>query len=832
MPDRDYPSSDLATARIGSDAETIRKDFLDKLLRQQARFPAVASLNDHYLALAYVVRDRLLTRWIHTAQTFFDQSSRTVAYLSAEFLLGPQLGNNLLCLGLYDAVKDAFEGLPCKLEELLAYEEEPGLGNGGLGRLAACYMDSLATLDLPAIGFGLRYEYGIFDQEIRNGQQIEIADKWLRLGYPWEIPRPEILHPVGFGGSTQPYTDERGRFRVRWLPERVVNGMPYDTPVLGYGTQNANFVRLWQAVASESFNFQAFNAGDYYGAVEDKVRSETISKVLYPNDALLPGKQLRLEQQYLLVACSLRDMLRIYFQREKTLQGFTNKYAIQLNDTHPALAILELMRLLVDEYALPWEQAWEMNIRCFGYTNHTLLPEALEVWGLPLFGKLLPRHLELVLEINRRLLLEVRAKYPGDEARAERLSLIDEHGERAVRMANVACVGSHAINGVAELHTTLLRQTVLRDFAELYPERFCNVTNGVTPRRFMALANPSLTRLITQAIGEGWLRDLEQLRKLEPLAQDAGFRVEFRGVKLENKAVLSAHTTHTLGTSLDPNTLFDVQVKRMHEYKRQVLNVLHAITLYLRIRSGQLPPISRTLIFAGKAAPSYYMAKLVIRLIHDVAGVIARDPAARKWLRVVFIPDFNVKIAERIYPAADLSEQISTAGKEASGTGNMKLSLNGALTIGTLDGANVEIREHVGDENFFTFGMTAHEVLDLRARGYRPWELPGSDDELRAALDFLGSGALADGDVDRYQPLLRTLIEHDEYMVLADYRAYIDAQGEVSAAFLNPDDWARRAILTVARMGHFSSDRAIREYCQKIWHVQPVPVSPPPGSSP
>ena len=811
---------------MGSDAATIRQDFLDKLLRQQARFPAVATLNDDYLALAYVVRDRLLTRWIDSAQTFFDRSSRTVAYLSAEFLLGPQLGNNLLCLGLQDAVREALAPLPRSLDELLAHEEEPGLGNGGLGRLAACYMDSLATLQIPAIGYGLRYEYGIFDQEIRNGQQVEIADKWLRLGFPWEIPRPEILHPVGFGGTTQHFSDERGRFRVRWVPERIVNGMPYDTPVLGYGSKNANFVRLWQAIASESFNFEAFNAGDYYGAVEDKVRSETISKVLYPNDALLPGKQLRLEQQYLLVACSLRDMLRIYFQRgEKTLQGFADKYAIQLNDTHPALAILELMRLLIDEYALPWDQAWELNVRCFGYTNHTLLPEALETWGLPLFGKLLPRHLEIVLEINRRLLIEVRAKYPGDEARAQRLSLIDERGERSVRMANVACMGSHAINGVAALHTDLLRRTVLRDFAELYPQRFFNVTNGITPRRFLARANPELARLISSAIGDGWLLDLEQLRGLEALAEDAEFRKRFRAIKRDNKAVLSEHTTRALGTPLDPATLFDVQVKRMHEYKRQVLNVLHAITLYQRIQHGQLPRVARTLIFAGKAAPSYFMAKLVIRLIHDVAGAIARHPEARKWLNVVFIPDFNVKVAERIYPAADLSEQISLAGKEASGTGNMKLSLNGALTIGTLDGANVEIRERVGAENFFLFGMTADEVMALRARGYQPWDLPSRDDELRQALDALGSGALSEGEVDRYQPLLRSLIEHDEYMVLADYRAYMEAQTRVSDAFLDVEEWSRRAILNVARMGHFSSDRAIREYCNSIWQVQPVPVT-------
>ena len=820
-------SQDMARAYLRVDAESIRKDYIEKLLCEQGKFLAVATLNDHYLALAHVVRDRLLTRWIHTIHTYFERQSRTVAYLSAEFLLGPQLGNNILCLGIEEAVREALGSMPHSLDALLAIEEEPGLGNGGLGRLAACYMDSLATLSVPAIGYGLRYEYGIFDQEIRDGQQVEIADKWLRLGFPWEISRPEILLPVGFGGSTQHFTDEHGRFRVRWTPEWVVNGTPYDTPVLGFGTHNANFVRLWQAVASDAFDFQAFNAGDYYGAVEAKVRSETISKVLYPNDAALPGKRLRLEQQYLLVACSLRDMLRLYMQRAKTLAGFASKFAIQLNDTHPALAILELMRLLVDEYDQPWDAAWEVTQACFGYTNHTLLPEALETWGLPLFGRLLPRHMEIVLEINRRFLDEVRGRYPGDEARVQRLSLIDEHGERSVRMAHVATVGSHAVNGVAQLHSRLLEQTVLRDFAELYPERFSNVTNGVTPRRFLALANPELTKLINGAIGTGWLTDLEQLQKLEPLAADASFVAAFKQAKLANKKRLSEHVTSVLGLELDPSTLFDVHVKRIHEYKRQVLNVLHVLTVVQRIQRGQLPRVRRTVIFAGKAAPGYFMAKLVIRLIHAVAEYVRRDVEARKWIRVKFIPDFNVKVAEKIYPAADLSEQISTAGKEASGTGNMKMSLNGALTIGTLDGANVEIRERVGAENFFLFGLHADEVLRLKATGYRPWEYPERDAELRAVLDFIASGALAEGSTQRYAPLVQSLIDRDEYCVLADYRSYLDAQAQVAEAFLDPDDWARRSILTVARMGYFSSDRSIREYCERIWRVPPVPVTTP-----
>jgi starch phosphorylase len=820
-------SPDLARAYVAVDAETLRKDFIEKLLCERGRFLAVASLNDHYLALASVVRDRLLTRWIHSARTYFENGSRTVAYLSAEFLLGPQLGNNLLCLGLRDAVREALEPLPYSLDALLAYEEEPGLGNGGLGRLAACYMDSLATLSVPAIGYGLRYEYGIFDQEIRDGQQVEVADKWLRLGFPWEIDRPDILLPVGFGGVTQPYHDEHGNYRVRWLPEFVVNGTPYDTPVLGYNTEAANFVRLWQAVASESFDFQAFNAGDYYGAVESKVRSETISKVLYPNDAVLPGKQLRLQQQYLLVACSLQDMLRIFHQRDEPLSHFCEKFAIQLNDTHPALAILEMMRLFVDELHIQWDTAWEITQASFGYTNHTLLPEALETWGLPLFAKLLPRHLEIVLEINRRFLEEVRTRYPGDEARVARVSLIDEHGERAVRMAHVATVGSHAINGVAELHTDLLRRTVLHDFAELYPERFHNVTNGVTPRRFLALANPGLTQLITGAIGDGWLTNLEQLTRLEEFISDSAFVATFKQVKLANKQLLSRHVTRILGMELDTSTLFDVHVKRMHEYKRQVLNILHVITLYQRILRGHLPKTRRTIIFAGKAAPSYHMAKLVIRLIHAIAELIQRDVEARRYLHVVFIPDFTVKVAERIYPAADLSEQISLAGKEASGTGNMKLSLNGALTIGTLDGANIEIRQHVGAENFFVFGMDAQEVHDLKNAGYKPWELPAHDPELHSALELIASGALSEGDLQRYMSLVRSLLDHDEYCVLADYRAYIEAQERVAEAYADSETWTRRTIETVARMGYFSSDRSVHEYCTKIWHTPPVCVTTP-----
>jgi starch phosphorylase len=816
---------DGSTSQRSRDVTAIREAFLEKLRTQQGKFPAVATLNDQYLALSYVVRDHLLDHWVQSSQMYYERASRTVAYLSAEFLLGPQLGSNLLYLGMTETTRKALESLHISLDALLAHEEEPGLGNGGLGRLAACYMDSLATLSVPAIGYGLRYEYGIFDQEIRDGQQVEIADRWLRFGNPWEIQRPELLFRVGFGGTTQPYTDEQGRYRVRWVPEHEVRGMPYDTPILGFSTNNANFLRLWQAVAWHAFDFQTFSAGNYYGAVEDKIRSETISKVLYPNDNLDSGKALRLQQQYLMVSCSLQDMVRLHRQRSPTLRGFDEKFAIQMNDTHPALSVVELMRLLVDEHELAWDEAWETTLKCLGYTNHTLLPEALEAWKLPLFRSLLPRHFELVLEINHRFLSEVRTKYPGDEARVQRMSFIDEHGERSVRMANIACVGSHAINGVADLHTRLLRDTVLRDFADMYPERFFNVTNGVTPRRFVALANPSMTRILCEAIGDGWLRDLEQLRRLEPFADDAEFRARFQKAKRENKELLSHLAMRVVGHSLDASSLFDVQVKRIHEYKRQLLNLLHVITLYQRIRSGHPPQLRRTVIFAGKAAPGYYMAKLVIRMIHDVSATIHAEPEARRWLDVVFIPDFNVKVAERIYPAVDLSEQISTAGKEASGTGNMKMSLNGALTIGTLDGANVEIRERVGADNFFLFGLTADEVRRQKAAGYRPWEYVERDPELRGVIDSIASGHFAASDRERYAPIVRSLVESDEYMSLADYRAYLDAQERVSAAFCNADDWSRRAILNVARMGYFSSDRSVREYCDKIWKVKPVEVS-------
>jgi starch phosphorylase len=785
-------------------------DLLEKLYVELAKFPGVATKNDHYLALSYAVRDRLLHRWVDSARSVLAHKQRTVVYLSAEYLIGPQLGANLMALDLEQTVRTATTSVGISLDELLEHEEEPGLGNGGLGRLAACFMDSLAALDISAVGHGLRYEFGIFDQDIRDGWQVEHTDRWLRHGFPWEIRRYDVEHSVGFGGYT-----EHGAHGVTWHPERIVKGVPYDVPVAGYGTPTTNFLRLWSAVAAEEFDLDAFQIGEYWRAVESKIRSENLTKVLYPNDSSPAGKQLRLEQQYFFVSCALQDCIRLLQLGGATVEQFADVLAVQLNDTHPTLAIPELLRLLMDVHRMSWNKAWDITRRAFAYTNHTLLPEALETWPLPLVQKLLPRHLEIIYEINRRFLDEVRAKYPGDEARVQRMSLIGEHGDKQVRMAHLATVASHHVNGVAALHSRLLRETVLRDFAELWPERFTNVTNGVTPRRFVALANPRLADLIDDAIGEGWLRDLDRLRELERFADDAAFRDRWRAVKLANKVDLANH----LGGSIVPSTMFDAQCKRIHEYKRQHLNLLHAIVLWQRLRDGGTGDAPRTIVLAGKAAPAYRAAKLIIRLAHGIAEAIAGDPKVGEWLRLVFVPDFSVKRAQRIYPAADLSEQISTAGMEASGTGNMKFTLNGALTIGTLDGANVEIREAVGAENFFLFGLTAEQVLAKKREGYRPRDVLDRDPELARAIELLGSGIFSRGDKSLFAPLISDLVERDPFLVLADFRSYADAQRAVAGAWLQTARWTRTSILNVARAGYFSSDRSIREYATKIWNV-------------
>ena len=813
------------SSRTGMRWEELTQSFRDNLYYFQGRHPATATINDYYLAAAYTVRERMVERWLYSIEATYRTDAKVVCYLSAEFLTGPHLGNNLINLGIYDQAALGIKKTGLELETLLEHEPEPGLGNGGLGRLAACYIDSLATLEVPAIGYGIRYEFGIFNQGIHDGWQVEYTDKWLQLGNPWEIGRPELSVEVRLGGRTEGYVDEKGHFRVRWIADRAVRGIPYDTPILGYKVNTCNMLRLWKAEACESFDFQSFNVGDYYGAVDEKVASENLTKVLYPNDEPAQGKQLRLEQQVFFVSCSLQDMIRMHLMMGRDISTFPERFAVQLNDTHPAVAVAELMRLLVDEQGLDWEQAWQITTKTLAYTNHTLLPEALEKWPVELFGRLLPRHLEIIYEVNRRFLEEVQARYPGDGERLARMSIIDESGGRYVRMAHLATVGSHAINGVAALHTELLKEHVLHDFYGMWPERFSNKTNGVTPRRWIALANPGLTRLVTSSIGETWLKNLDELRKLEMFIDDGQFRKQWRQVKLDAKKKLAAIIKERTGITVTPSTLFDVQVKRLHEYKRQHLMALYIITLYHRIQDNpDTELLPRTFLFGGKAAPGYFMAKLIIKLINSVAEIVNNDPEVRGRLKVVFLPNFSVKLGQRVYPAADLSEQISLAGKEASGTGNMKFSMNGALTIGTLDGANVEIFEEVGPENFFLFGLTTPEVYDRKARGYNPREFYESNAGLRRVLDSIGEGRFSGGDDALFQPLLDSLLSHDDYMLLADYQSYVDCQERVSEAFQDTERWTRMSILNVARMGKFSSDRAIREYCSDIWKAVPVSV--------
>jgi starch phosphorylase len=811
--------------RTGLSKEALRQAYVDNLLYVQGRFPEVATSHDLYMAAAYTVRDRLLERWIKSAQTFKKNKARTVCYLSAEFLLGPHLMNNLINLGILEKARVAGEELDLDFEAIVEQEEEPGLGNGGLGRLAACYMDSLATLQIPAIGYGIRYEFGIFDQRIEDGWQVERTDAWLKNGNPWELPRPKLRFPVKFGGFTEQYQDD-GQVRVRWVPGLIVNGAATDTPILGYGVNNVNLLRLWKAEAAESFDFQTFNTGDYYGAVNEKVLAENISKVLYPNDEPEAGKELRLKQQYFFVSCSLQDMIRLQLGTEGTLDRFHEKFAAQLNDTHPAVAVPELMRLLVDEHRLEWEQAWDITRSTFAYTNHTLLPEALETWSVDLFGRILPRHLEIVYEINRRFLDEVRVRFLGDEERVARMSLIDEGSGRRVRMANLATVGSYAVNGVAAMHSELVKSTILRDFHDLWPEKFHNVTNGVTPRRFVVVSNPRLSSLLTERCGsDDWVSNLACLSSLESHADDAGLHADWRKVKIAAKRDLSNWLGEHAGVIVDPESMFDVQAKRIHEYKRQHLMVLHIITLYERLKANpNLDIAPRSFILGGKAAPGYFMAKLIIKLINSVGDVINNDPQVNGTLRVAFMPDFNVKNGQRLYPAADLSEQISMAGKEASGTGNMKFSMNGALTIGTLDGANVEIREEVGEENFFLFGLTADQVRQLQAEGYRPWDFYNDSLELKSAIDLIDSGLFSHGDTELFRPITENLLDHDPFLVLADYPAYVSRQSEVGNAWRDRKHWNRMSILNVARMGKFSSDRSILDYCGHIWKVDPMPA--------
>ncbi len=819
----------LGTADMALDAEAqvsqIQQALVNNLHWVQGKDEQFATAHDYYTALAHSVRNQLLQKRIRTAKTYAQAQAKAVYYMSAEFLMGRQLGNGLINLGLYDTMRHALADCGLDLDELLERESEPGLGNGGLGRLAACFMDSLTTLNLPAIGYGIRYEFGIFTQLIHQGHQVEAPDKWLSYGNPWEIARPDYRVEIKFGGHTKVYKDSDDVYQVRWIPAQTVIGIPHDVPVPGYGTDNVNLLRLWKAEAGEAFNLEAFNAGDYFGAVANKMISENITKVLYPNDETRQGKQLRLQQQYFFVACSLQDIIRLHLRDHDSLSDLAEFAAIQLNDTHPAIGVAELMRLLIDEHNFEWEAAWQITQHTFGYTNHTLMPEALERWSVDLFGQLLPRHLEIIYEINHRFLDQVKLRYPNDPDRLERLSLIEEGPDRRVRMANLACVGSHAINGVAALHTELLKQEVLQDFYALWPDKFSNKTNGITPRRWLLQCNPRLAQLISETIGDRWITNLDHLKALEAHVDNEAFRHAWQAIKQENKWALSRYIHDTVAIEVNPDSMFDVQIKRIHEYKRQLMNVLHVVTFYNRmVQNPGDHVVPRTVIFGGKAAPGYAMAKLVIKLINAVADVVNHDPIVAGRLKVVFLPNYNVSQAQRLFPASDLSEQISTAGMEASGTGNMKFALNGALTIGTLDGANVEIREEVGADNFFLFGLTTEQVAACKAVGHNPWYYYDTNPELKRVLDVIASGLFSPENPDMFLPILDSLLVDDPYMVMADYAAYVQCQEHVSRTYEDRDRWVRMAILNTARIGKFSADRTIADYARDIWQVKAVPV--------
>jgi starch phosphorylase len=834
--------STLAPAPLGNGATAIEESFLEHLQYTLAELPRhVDSEWEPYVALALAVRDRMIERWVHTQEAYYAQDAKRVYYMSLEFLIGRTLGNSLVNMGLRGQTAKALQELGYHLETLREAEWDAGLGNGGLGRLAACFLDSMATIGYPSYGYGIRYDYGIFHQRIIDGQQVELPDAWLRYGNPWEIARSGDKFPVHFNGRVNSYVNAEGRLINEWVDSRTVLATPFDTPIPGYGGKNINTLRLWSAKAVDDFDFAEFNEGDYVGSVEKRAQSESISRVLYPNDNSPRGKELRLAQEYFFCAATLQDIIRRYKKRYvmhdkarglKTFDRFAEKTAIQLNDTHPALAIPELMRILMDIEGLGWDEAWEITTKTFGYTNHTVLPEALERWPVDSFGAWLPRHLQIVYEINARFLAQVRERFPGDaDERCRRMSIIEEGPVRKVQMAKLAIVGSHSVNGVAALHTEILKHELFRDFYEMWPQKFSNKTNGVTQRRWLLECNPGLASLITSTIGDKWITDLYELRKLERFAEDKAFQDKWRAVKRINKLELAKlieekYRKQNRPISINPDSMFDGQVKRIHEYKRQLLNVLHVITLFNRIKDHPGDDHTpRTVIFGGKAAPGYWMAKLIIRLINSVGDVVNNDPTIGNRLKVTFIPDYRVSLAEVIFPASDLSEQISTAGLEASGTGNMKFSLNGALTIGTMDGANIEIREEVGDDNIFIFGLTAAQVNELRPR-YNPWDLYNTDRQLKRVLDMIGGGYFSGGDPSVFRPIFDSLLHGgDHYLLLADYASYVHSQEEVSRTYRDVREWTRRAILNVARMGKFSSDRSIQQYAEEIWDVKPVVVA-------
>jgi starch phosphorylase len=811
--------------RTGMHPDTLRRAVLDHLYYTCIKDMHSATFGDVYQAVAHAVRDRLVRRWIQTQRTYNERDVKRVYYLSAEFLMGRALGNNLVSLGLYEMARSLLREYDLELSDILEQELDAGLGNGGLGRLAACFLDSMATLGLPGYGYGIRYEYGIFEQKIRNGRQVEQADAWLRISNPWEVPRHEYTVAVHFGGRVEEKLDEDGRLRVEWVEAHRVLGVPYDTPVAGYGNNTVNTLRLWRARATKEFDLQVFNLGDFRRAVEGRAMSESISQVLYPPDDSAEGHELRLKQQYFFVACSIEDIIRRYLKTHLTFERFADRVAIQLNDTHPAIAVAELMRVLLDVHGVPWERAWDITQATIAFTNHTLLPEALERWPVAMFERLLPRHLGIIYEINRRFMRQIQIHSPGDDDRLRRMSIIAEDGERQIRMAHLAVVGSHSVNGVARLHSDLVRTQLLPDFATMYPERFNNKTNGVTPRRWLQLANPRLAEAITRRIGDTWVRDLQQLERLEEYVDDVDFLRVLQTIKRQNKVELAGVVRRLQGIDLDVDSIFDVQIKRIHEYKRQLLNILHVIAHYQRLKRGDADDaVARTFIFAGKAAPGYVTAKLHIKLINDVAETINADPAMRNRLRVVFIANYGVSLAERIIPATDVSEQISMAGKEASGTGNMKFAMNGALTVGTLDGANIEIREQVGADNFFLFGLHAAEAARVRAEDYRPRQYIERSEALRGALDLLASGFFCPDDHARFDPVLHSLYEVDPFLVCADFDDYLACHARVDTAYHDQDAWTRMVVHNLAHVGDFSSDRSIAQYADEIWHATPVEI--------
>ena len=803
--------------------------IIDHLKYTLAHDPTRATRHDWWLCVSMAVRDRLVNRMIHTQAAHNDTNTRRLYYLSLEYLMGRMLTNNILGAEVLEETKDALNELGLSWNEVLDEEDDMGLGNGGLGRLAACFLDSLATLDLPAIGYGIYYEFGIFDQEFKNGHQIEHPDEWKKFGTPWEIVRPEYTQTIKLYGRVEQVFDANGDYRPEWVDTKIIEGVPFDIPIAGYGTNTVNFLRLWSSRASQDFDLDEFNKGDYVEAVREKAISETISKVLYPNDKTENGKELRLVQQYFFATCSLHDIIRRFHRTNTECEwdSFAEKVAIQLNDTHPAIAVAELMRILVDEEKLEWNYAWKLTRRTFAYTNHTLLPEALEKWSVPLFEKVLPRHLQIIYGINELVLNEVEARWPGDVWKKQDISLIEEGHPKMVRMAHLAVAGSHAVNGVAAIHSELLKSRLFPNFNDLYPGKFTNKTNGITPRRWLVASNPELTQLINSKIGDDWVNHLDKLKKLEKFADNASFQKEYMAIKRRNKEALAVTIKELCDVDVDPGAIFDVQIKRLHEYKRQHLNLLHILDLYRRLlHNPDLDIVPRVFIFGAKAAPGYVLAKTIIKAINSIGNVINNDSRINGKLKVVFLPNYRVSLAEKIIPAADLSEQISTAGKEASGTGNMKLALNGAVTIGTLDGANIEIEEEVGKDNIFIFGMTVDEVTALDEAGYDPWKYYNNSEEIRAVVDWVGSSFFTPDEPHALAELKHSLLDGgDAFKVLADFDSYCAAQEEVDKAYRDEKRWARMAIMNTARVGKFSSDRTISEYAKEIWQLDPVPVN-------